>query len=281
MDRIRLAYSPDTDDAFMVEALRSGQVTSENFDLEYTKADIQTLNEAARECKYDITAISAAAYPHMAKDYWMMPVGASVGDRFGPAIVVSDASGISGTGELKGKRVATPGSRTTAFYSAWDLFGPFEAVHMEFEEISAAVLSGEVDAGILIHELQMNCEDDGLKKIGDLGLLWYERYQLPLPLGVNAIARRLGMTKIQELTRVYKDSISYGIKHKETLLPKAVAATKPDLPAKLADDYIKRYVNHRSLELHSDVKKAIQKLFEIGSKAGLCPDLEGDQYLYQ
>lgn len=291
---ITLAYSPDTDDAFMVHALREGLVDTLGYQFECTSADIQVLNEAAQRGVYDVSAISIASYPAIAGNYLLMPIGASIGDEFGPALVVRPDSQVKAPAELAGKRVAIPGRQTSAYFAARSLIGPFIEVPLGFLEIGPAVLAGEVDAGILIHELQLAPEDAGLRKIGDLGKLWWERHQLPLPLGANAIRRSLGATAVREVTGILRASIEYGLKHRHETLTKALASSMAfngDPTARSAvgkgfldhaggDRYISMYVNHRSLAMAADVRQAISQLFAGGAAAGLCPpvDLAGALY---
>jgi 1,4-dihydroxy-6-naphthoate synthase len=268
--KITLAYSPDTDDAFMVYAIGAGLVDTEEFEFELHKADIQELNEAALTQKFDVTAISIAAFPHMKDNYKIMTVGASIGDEFGPAIVVPKDSEIDSVEDLTKKRIAVPGLMTSAYYAATSLIGEFTPVPMHFLKIPPAVEAGEVDAGILIHEMQINCEEQGFKKIDDLGNLWNNRYSLPLPLGTNAIKRSLGDDKISRITKIMRKSVEVGLENRTEVLGLALDSSKADLTIELGDKYISMYVNHRSLHLQDDVREAMQILYDNGAKAGLC-----------
>ena len=268
--KISIAYSPDTDDAFMVLALREKRVDWENFEFSFTVGDIQELNDAARNSVFDITAISVGAYPNLRENYLLMPVGASVGDEFGPAVVTSPTNPLS-IDDLVGKRIAVPGLNTSAHIAAQALFGPFTAVPMYFMEIRDAVMRGDVDAGILIHELQLDPESAGLRKISDLGRLWYDRFQLPLPLGANAIRRNLGPETISRLSRIYRRSVEVGLENRAATISSAVnsAAAKDLLDEAMGDRYISMYVNHRSLEFQEDVLAGIRTMFEQGAQKGV------------
>lgn len=272
---ISIAYSPDTDDAFMVLALREKRVPWEDFNFTFTVGDIQELNEAARQGQYDITAISVGAYPSLRDKYLMMPVGASIGDEFGPAIVTKPDSTTT-VSDLAGKRIAVPGLNTSAHIAAQSLFGPFVAVPMYFMNIRDAVLNGDVDAGILIHELQLDPESAGLRKITDLGRLWYDRFQLPLPLGANAIRRDLDPDTITRLSRIYRRSVEVGLENRAETIASAVnlAAAKDALDEVKGDRYISMYVNERSLEFQSDVLAGIRTLYEQGAARGLFAPLD-------
>ncbi|MEZ4741890.1 MAG: MqnA/MqnD/SBP family protein [Bdellovibrionota bacterium] len=269
MRKITIAYSPDTDDAFMVHAMKAGLIDCKGLNLEFINADIEHLNNEAIKGTYDITAISIAAYPDIANNYKMMAVGASIGDNFGPAVVVNEDSEIQTPNELAGKNVAVPGKHTSAFFAAMDLFGPFNPVFCRFDNIENAVKENKAAAGILIHEPQLTCEIIGLRKIADLGQLWQDKYKLPLPLGANAIKRDLGQELINTLEEVYKNSIEYALANRNIMIEKANQAAITPLPFHMAEQYIEQYVNQRSLELHDDVQAGMLKLFESGLKFGL------------
>jgi 1,4-dihydroxy-6-naphthoate synthase len=278
---ISIAYSPDTDDAFMVHALRSGKLPAPGYDFSFVSADIQELNEAATRGVYDVTAISIAAYPSISDAYYMMPIGASIGDEFGPALIVRKDSPIQSPADLKGKRVAIPGRQTSAYFAARGLIGPFEAEPLHFLKIGPAVMAGEVDAGILIHELQLDCEAKGFRKLGDLGRLWHEAYRLPLPLGANAIKRSLGADVIRQVTELLRESIKVGLADREATLKAALSQSKAELDPAFGDRYISMYVNDRSLAFQPDVRDGIGRLFQLGEASGLCKRVELAEAFYE
>ena len=271
--KISLAFSPDTDDQFMVQAIREKKIDCGPYVFDFIVGDIQELNEAAREGKYDITAISMAAYPDLRDEYLLMPVGSSIGDGFGPAVVMRpeiQPRPVTSEGQgLTGLRVAVPGLRTSAFLAARVLLGDFEAVPMYFMDIAPAVREGRVDAGILIHEMQIDCETHGLVKVFDLGALWLERFGLPIPLGGNAIRRGLGEAHVTALTRLFKKSIEAGLAARQETLRGAISTAVAKLDESLGDRYISMYVNHRSLDLQDDVLDGLDRLLGEGSRLGL------------
>jgi len=279
MRKISVAYSPDTDDAFMVYAMKEGLIDCRGYEFEFITGDIQKLNEDALTETYDVTAISMAAYPSMADKYLMMTIGASIGDEFGPAIVVAKDSPIEFVEDLREQKVAVPGKNTSAFFAAMDLFGPFNPEYCRFDAIEGKIKSGEVTGGILIHEPQLDCELLGLKKIGDLGKLWHQKYQLPLPLGANAIRRELGTEMIAELNAIYKESIEYALANRKSTIEKASESAVVGLPYEMADKYIDQYVNERSLDLQKDVLNGIEVLFAAGTKNGLCAEIADKNYI--
>lgn len=279
--KLTLAYSPDTDDAFMVQAIRTGRVDTLGFQFELISADIQKLNEAALKGTYDVTAISIAAYPAIADRYFLMPIGASIGDLFGPAIIVRQDSPLKTASALAGKRIAVPGRMTSAFFAARALIGPFIEVPMAFDTIGPAVETGLVDAGVLIHELQLDCERHGFCKIGDLGRLWHERFGLPLPLGANAIRRSLGAPAIEAVTKIMRQSIEVGLADRNETLREALEQSGAAISLAEGDRYISMYVNHRSLSFAPDVRSAVNRLLGEGVASGLCPQYDETLAYYE
>lgn len=281
MKTIKLAYSPDTDDAFMIEPLRLGLISTLGFAFDFYMDDIQRLNEAAQKGTYDITAISIAAYPAISDKYLLMSAGASIGDGWGPAIVVREDSPITDVKDLKDKLIAIPGRMTSAHFAARAVLPPFRSRFMLFSDIEAAVLNKEVDAGILIHELQMDVHGHGLVKLTDLGALWKQTHHLPLPLGANAIKRDLPPETIKILNSIYRASIQYALRHRTAILYRARDKARPELSNEEADRYIKMYVNEHSLSLDKDVKNAIKILYDAGENLGLCDKVNFEQSIVE
>lgn len=272
MTPISIAYSPDTDDAFMVYALKEKLVDWKGYTFEFVSGDIQNLNEKALEAVYDVTAISMALFPSIREKYNLLPIGASIGDRFGPVVVVRDGSWISDISEIQNKRIAIPGKQTSAFFAASELLPANEWVAMPFDEIEPAIRQGQVDGGILIHELQINYESFGLRKLADLGQLWHSRFDLPLPLGGIAIRKNLPDPTKKQIHSIYRSSIEYAFTHREEVLRKASEWAKEGLDAELSEKYIEMYVNEDSLALRPSVQEGIKTLFNCGFKNGLCEE---------
>ena len=184
---IKLAHSPDSDDAFMFYALATHKLATPGYKYTHVLADIQTLNDAALTETYDVTAVSFAAYPFLRDKYVLLDCGASFGESYGPIVVSTKAMRPQ---ELAGKRIGVPGLRTTA-YLTMKLFEPnFEAVVMPFDKILDAVQAETVDAGLLIHEGQLLFPQLGMHRVIDLGIWWHDRTKLPLPLAATPYAGR-------------------------------------------------------------------------------------------
>lgn len=280
MTKISVAYSQDTDDAFMVHAMREGLIDCHDFEFEFISADIQELNLKAKKGVYDISAISIAVMPDIRGQYYLMPIGASIGDGFGPVVVTKNDSAITSLSDLQNKKIAVPGLKTSAFFAFSSILPDFKPVEIRFDKIADAIDSGEVDAGILIHELQLNPASRDLKTIVDLGRAWRDNWGLPLPLGGNAIKKSLGDERVQMLTQIYLDSIKYALGAREDVLKNASdQALTGFSDYSLANKYIDMYVNDHSLTLKADVYDAADILFAEGSKHGYCDKVTSREML--
>jgi 1,4-dihydroxy-6-naphthoate synthase len=266
--RITVAHSPDSDDAFMFYGLASGKVPTNGIEVTHLLADIETLNRAAFEGKYEVTAVSFHAYAHLTGTYLLLPHGSSMGDKYGPIVVARR----DGPSSLQGVTVAVPGTLTTAFL-ALRLYDPaVDCVVMPFDRIQDAVREGEVAAGLLIHEGQLTYADEGLKKIVDLGEWWSERTGgLPLPLGGNVIRRDLGASTIATLSRLLHDSIAYGLDHRQEALDYALRFGR-GLDRGKADTFVGMYVNELTLDYGARGRMAVQRLLDEAWDKGLIPE---------
>ncbi len=266
---IKIAHSPDSDDAFMFYGLATNKVRVPGYKFTHTLTDIETLNQRAMTDQYyDVTAISFHAYPYIQENYTLMACGGSVGDSYGPMIVASKAYTLD---EVKKLRIAVPGTLTTA-YLTLKLFAPeIETVTVEFDKIIPAVVSGEFDAGLIIHEGQLTYARDGLKKILDLGVWWHEQTGLPLPLGGNAIRRSLGSEVQTITTNALRESIQHALDHREAALEYAMQFAR-DLDPSLANRFVGMYVNERTLNYGDDGREAIRKILDMGYERGIIPN---------
>src|SRR5712671_3116302 len=264
---ISIAHSPDSDDAFMFYGLATNKVRVPGLRFTHTLCDIETLNRKAMEGVYDVTAISFHAYPYIQDNYALLPSGGSVGEGYGPMIVANRAYSPS---EIKGKRIAIPGTLTTA-YLALRLFAPgVETEVVNFDQIIPQILDGKYDAGLIIHEGQLTYSKSGLYRIVDLGRWWLKVTGLPLPLGGNAIRRSLGPALTSRVATALRESIQYALDHREEALAYAMQFAR-DLDARMADKFIGMYVNHYTVDCGDIVPKAAQKLLDMGYEAGLIP----------
>jgi 1,4-dihydroxy-6-naphthoate synthase len=264
---IRIAHSPDSDDAFMFYALAKNKLPTGKFHFSHTLQDIESLNRKALKGEYEITAISFHAYAYIADKYILLPSGASMGDRYGPMVVAREAWRQE---ELKGKRIAIPGTMTTAYLALKLLESEFEPVVIPFDKIMEAVLRRDVDAGLLIHEGQLTYAGYHLHKIVDLGEWWNHITGLPLPLGGNVVRRDLGTEDIREVSRLLKESIQYALAHREEALKYALKYAR-DLDRDTADRFVGMYVNERTLDYGAEGRRAVQLLLDRAFEARLTP----------
>ena len=267
-NHITVAHSPDSDDAFMFYGLASNNVDTGGIVVNQVLSDIETLNRAAFDGKYEVTAVSFHAFAHLADKYALLPHGASMGDNYGPIVVAKQDSALKG---VKGAKIAIPGTLTTA-YLALRLYEPdFEYVVVPFDEIQQAVLDGKAEAGLLIHEGQLTYQDEGLRKIVDLGEWWAEKTGgLPLPLGGNIIRRDLGPEMIRKVSKMLHDSIAYALSHRKEAVQYAEQFGR-GLDRERTDTFVGMYVNDLTLGYGDRGRKAVELLFGEAFAKGLIP----------
>lgn len=264
---IKIAHSPDADDAFMFYALKHDKVTSPQFEFEIIRRDIEELNRAALDLVYDITALSIHAYAHLADKYILTTSGASMAEKdYGPMIISRHNTDAAA---LKDLTIAVPGEWTTAFLILKIIEPRCKHVVIPFHQIMDAVLTGQVDAGLIIHEGQLQYAKLGLHKVLCLIDAWRGlSHNLPLPLGGNAINKTLAPATIAELSRLQKESILYAMNHPGEARDYAMGF-KRDLTTEEADRYLGWYANERTVDMGSQGKEAIELLFALAFERGL------------
>jgi 1,4-dihydroxy-6-naphthoate synthase len=269
VQEIKIAHSPDSDDAFMFYGLATNKIRVPGYKFTHVLTDIETLNQRAiHDPYYDVTAISFHAYPYLQDNYALMACGGSVGDGYGPMIVSPRKYTLD---EVKKLRIAVPGNMTTA-YLTLKLFAPdVETVTVAFDQIIPRVVAGEFDAGLIIHEGQLTYGDNGLHKILDMGQWWRdETGGLPLPLGGNAIRRSLGAETMRVTTQALRDSIQHALDNRPAALEYAMQFAR-DLDLSLANKFVGMYVNERTLNYGDDGRIAIKRLLDMGYERGVIP----------
>ena len=266
--KITVAHSPDSDDAFMFFGLASGAIQTKGIEVDQVLADIETLNRAAFEGRYEVTAVSFHAYAHLLDRYALLPHGASMGDRYGPVLV---AKRPLGSGSLKGVKVGVPGRLTSAFLTL-QLYDPsFDFEILPFDEIQQAVVDDRVDAGLLIHEGQLTYQADGLRKIVDLGEWWFERTGgLPLPLGGNVIRRDLSASVRHTVSRMLHDSIAHALSNRPAAVEYAQQFGR-GLNTRDTDTFVGMYVNQLTLDYGARGRAALERFFGEAFERGLIP----------
>ena len=270
--RLTVAHSPDSDDAFMFFGLASGAVHVDGIDVDQVLADIESLNRAAFEGRYEVTAVSFHAYAHLMDRYALLPHGASMGDRYGPILVSRHGAAIRReSGTLRGVKVGVPGRMTSAFLTL-QLFDPsFDFEVIPFDEIQQAVLDGRVDAGLLIHEGQLTYASEGLDKVVDLGEWWFDRTDgLPLPLGGNVIRRDLGAETMRVVSKMLHDSIAYALGHRTAAVEYAQQFGR-GLDTRATDRFVGMYVNQLTLDYGARGRAALERFFGEAFERKLIP----------
>lgn len=267
---IKVAHSPDSDDAFMFYALAEGKIDTGDLRYEHELSDIESLNQRARRKELDISAVSIHAYAYLADDYALLASGSSMGDGYGPRLVATSARPTDPRAAAKGKRIAIPGLFTTA-YLALRLWQPdFEPVVMAFDQIEDAVHRGEVDLGLLIHEGQLTYADDGLHLWADMGEWWLQETGLPLPLGGNVVRRDLGHAVMAQVARDLKASIVYSLEHRQAALDHAKQFNR-GISDERTDTFVGMYVNDWTVDYGPRGRAAVQLLLDRAAEAGVIP----------
>ena len=261
-EKIIFGHSPDADDAFMFYALAEGHVAIGDYEIGHHMEDIESLNLRANSGELDVTAISAAHYPNVAKHYRIMSCGASVGRRYGPVVVAKTAMRET---DLAGKTIAVPGEFTTS-YLLWRTFGPdeFSPLFLDFDEVETAVEQGRADAGILLHEGQILYEQRGFNAVIDLGKRWFEETGLPIPLGLDCVNRRLGDELSTAVARALRESVAYARSHEDDALDYALAFGR-GIDKEDARRFVRMYVNDDTEDMGDEGRAALETLFKMAA----------------
>jgi 5,8-dihydroxy-2-naphthoate synthase len=276
-----LGHSPDPDDAFMFYAMAENKIDLRGYRFEHRLEDIQTLNERALRGELHISAISIHAYAHVAGKYALLPCGASMGDGYGPIVIRKcptsniqhpnlNEGPVSNCVErdlLIGKKIAVPGTMTSAFLALQLFLGEFDYVIVPFDQIFGAVRTGRADVGLIIHEGQLTYEKSGFEKIVDLGKWWKEQAGLPLPLGGNIVRKDIPPAVRHDLSEIIRQSIDYGLTHRDEAVRHSLPYAR-DMDAKLVGKFIGMYVNEFTRDYGKIGRDAIRKFLAEAHKKG-------------
>jgi len=270
---IRVGHSPDPDDAFMFYALANNRIETGDYAFTHELVDIETLNRRAFQAQLELTAVSIHAYAFLHDKYILCTCGASMGDGYGPMVVAREPMSLE---QLRGKTIAVPGKLTSAYLALRLCLGTdFACVEVPFDEIIPAVVDGDfegqpIEAGLIIHEGQLTFGDHKLQLVVDLGVWWKETTGLPLPLGANAVRKNLGTETVREIQRLLKESIEYGLSHREDALRYALKYGR-DLNESQADKFVGMYVNDWTLDFGPRGRQAVTEFLAQGHAAGMLP----------
>jgi len=260
-----IGHSPDPDDAFMFCALSKGAVRIRDFRIEHALDDIETLNHRALSGELDVTAVSAHAYLGLAEKYWILATGASMGEGYGPVVIAKTPMTKE---DLRGKRVAIPGEKTTAALLARIFLPEFEPVVRPFDKIFETVARDEAEAGVLIHEGQLTYEKEGFHKVEDFGEKWEEETGLPLPLGLDVVRKDLGRDLAREINDALRESIEWAYDNEDEALTYALQFGR-GLQRELGRRFVKMYVSDLTKDMGETGEKALGELFSRAEAAGV------------
>ena len=274
--KLTLGFSPCPNDTFIFEAMANHRIDTEGLEFDYLTADAEELNKMAKEGKLDITKISCAAYPYVANNYLILDSGSALGSKNGPLLISKHGIDKDRLPELK---IAIPGKYTTAnllFTMAFP--NARNKVEYLFSDIEDAVLSEEVDIGLLIHESRFTYQQKGLLLMEDMGEFWEDKTGLPLPLGVIGVNRRLPNDVALKVNRIVNRSLERAY---TDVTPTYFFVRKyaRALEAEAISSHIKLFVNDFSLDLGAEGKAAIRKLLSLGYECGFLPPLPDRVFL--
>ncbi|MFQ5988938.1 MAG: MqnA/MqnD/SBP family protein [Candidatus Methylomirabilales bacterium] len=272
---IEVGHSPDPDDAFMFYALTAGKLETDDLEFHHVLQDIETLNRWAMEARLPVTALSLHAYAYVADKYALLPHGASMGRQYGPIVVARRPLGLD---ELRRETIAIPGTLTTAFLTLRVCLGEILYAVVPFDQILDVVATGRYGAGVIIHEGQLTYQDHGLVKILDLGAWWHDETRLPLPLGVNAVRRDLGESKMRQIARLLEASIRYALEHRQEALSYAMGFAR-GIDRSSTDTFVGMYVNELTLAYGGEGRRAVETLLQWGFKEGILPNQVGVHFI--
>lgn len=258
MKQVTLGHTPDADDAFMFYGIASGKISSPYFEIKHVIEDIEKLNKRAINHDLDITAISAHAYAFI-KDYVILNSGGSFGIDYGPIVISKKNIEIK---QLNKYKIGIPGKMTSANLLLNLAIGKFNGIELIFSEIPKHILSGLVDAGLIIHEAQISFGSE-FQKILDLGRWWHDLTNgMPVPLGINVISKRsLTIKEIIEFDELFRNSIKYGLEHLDDALEYSMQFGRGNSKS-LIEKFVKMYVNDLTIDMGQEGRNSIITLLQ-------------------
>jgi 1,4-dihydroxy-6-naphthoate synthase len=256
--KLTIAYTPDSDDAFYYFALETGRLRLPAFEFAFERFPMSRLNRWALDARFAVTAISSVVYPQIADRYAILSVGTSVGRGYGPVLVSREELHVE---ELRGRRVGVPGIPTTGWFLLRQLCPEAVAIEMPYDAIGAAVVRGELDAGVMIHEELLYYPQLGLRRVVDLGAEWSRQHGLPLPVGLNVIRRDLGNTTMEQVCDLIRRSLRFACDHRDDALA-WVSRFGRGVEGQCTGQFVEMFANDDSLRMPDDVRAALPVLFE-------------------
>jgi 1,4-dihydroxy-6-naphthoate synthase len=274
--KLTLGFSPCPNDTFIFDAMVHGKIDTESLEFDYFLADVEELNRRAFKTEVDITKLSSHAFAYAAKDYLIMDSGSALGFSNGPLLISKRKMDLS---ELNKATIAIPGRYTTAnllFSIVWP-----EAVNKKeflFSDIENALLSGEADAGLIIHETRFTYREKGLVKIADMGEYWDKITGLPIPLGNIVISRSIPTDVAMKVNNVIRRSIEFASANRDSAV-EFIKANAREIRKSVINEHIKLYVNDFTYQLGWQGRKALRELFRIASEKRIIPPVPENIFL--
>ena len=261
----RIGHSPDPDDAFMFHALTTVLLDTQGRKYVHELYEIEQLNRYALEGKFEVSAVSIHSYPTIADRYQLMNCGASMGEGYGPILVSRTELPPD---EAKTRTIAIPGLGTSAYLALRIAWGDVDVHVVPFDQIIPAVVRGEYDLGLIIHEGQITWANEGLHLILDLGAWWYDRTGLPLPLGGNVVRKDLGDDICQKVTDDIRRSIQYSLSNPDSALEFAKLWGR-GIDDDTNREFVGMYVNERTLDYGEEGREAVRRFLIEGQNIGV------------
>src|SRR3954469_4718859 len=276
--KLSLGASPCPNDCFIIDAIVNRRIDLEGLEFTLRLDDVEGLNQAAFAGETDVTKLSYHAYAYCANGYVALDAGSALGRNCGPLLIskrsISPDEVAAGT-----LRIAIPGKYTTAnFLLGFAFAAARNTTELVFSDIEAAVLDGRFDAGLIIHENRFTYQDKGLRKIVDLGEYWESKTGAPIPLGGIVIRRSFPEELKQKVNRVLRRSIEYAFAHREASLP-FVREHAQEMNETVMYQHIDLYMNHYSIDLGPEGRRAIDMLFSRAAETGLIPRITEPLFL--
>ena len=262
---LSVAYTPDSDDALNFFAWEHGHVSLPGREATFHRDCISVLNRDAAAGRHDVVSISSAFYPTLARDYWILSAGSSVGRGYGPVLVAREPVAIE---SLHMKRIAVGGKSTTGYALALLYCPEAKFIEMRYDQIADAILAGKVDAGVMIHEELLYYKEIGLHRVCDLGATWCDDTELPLPVGLNVVHRRVGEEAARDIDSVCRQSLQWGLDHLDEAMGFAGKFGRG-----CAKPFVEMFSNQDTLSLPDDAVRALRVLFDRVAILGLGPRL--------
>jgi 1,4-dihydroxy-6-naphthoate synthase len=279
--KLSLGFSPCPNDTFIFDAMVHNKIDTEGLDFDVVLADVEELNQKAFKQELDITKLSYHALGHLLEHYALLNSGSALGENCGPLLIRKSGFKIKDSNNLSSATIAIPGKYTTAnFLLSLAYPEATNKVEMLFSDIEQAVLDGDVDAGLIIHENRFTYQDRGLDKIKDLGEFWEELSQSPIPLGGIVIKKRFDKELQQKVDRVLRRSVEYAFANPEESND-YVRLHAQEMSPEVTKQHIALYVNNYSIDLGEKGRSAVELLFNKAEILGLIPLPPADLFVFK